>query len=174
MGDDGQFLARHGIGGVQPAAQPRLQHAVIRPRLRKGQHGHEKQILKKSGMIALSSLQGLPVQFFIDPQKDLQKRFPADHLSSDQKAFPHIHQMRRSKHRHLFSRRLQHAAQIGTDRALAVGPRHMQNAQACVRLSQAAQKFPGILRGVFGGKSGNIHNIFHCLLISCDLLSLHK
>ena len=173
MGDDRNLLGAHGVGGVQPAAQPCLQNAVIRLCLGKNKHGHEKQILKKSGMVTLSRLQSLPVQLLVNPQKSCQKCLPANHLPVYHKALPQVHQMGGGKHRHPPARRLQYAPQIGADRAFAVGPRHMKDAQPGVRIPQPAQKRPGVLQGILSGKPGDIHNIIHRLIIGSDPLFLH-
>ena len=137
----------YGVGGIQPPAQSGLQHRKFHSRFRKRGHCHAKQQFKKSGMRKTLAFH------FPDLLHHLFKyshKFPVRNLlSMDPDPLIHPDQMGGDEEARGFPLRPQHGIQIHADRAFSVGPRHMDDLQVPLRISQKAQKILCMLQRVF-------------------------
>ena len=131
---------RDDIGRIEPPAEAGLQQQDIGGGAGEFEEGGAGRHLEEGdGLIAIRPLALL---------EERQQRLLFDQLAGKPDALMEAHQMGRGVDMNAISRRLQHGAQIGDDRALAVGAGDMDDGrQAALRMAQALEQPPGAVQG---------------------------
>ena len=169
------FFSRYRIRCVQPAAHAGLQDAEIRIPLWEQHHGDEKKIFEICRVVGpfLLPLQRPPVQHIVDMSERPQKILLGNHLSRHLEPLPDAHQMGRGEQGDPIPRRLQDAAQIGTNGTFPVCACHMEDAHPAIRISQPVEEGFCLLHRVFGSEPRRLIQIGRRLLKCSYPLSLH-
>ena len=107
------------IGRIEAAAEPHFEHERIGRMTREGEERRRRRDLEKGdGLVAVGAL-----AFF----QHRRQVVLGDQPAGDADALVKAHEMRRGVDVHAVARAFQHGAQIGADRALAVGAGDMDD-----------------------------------------------
>ena len=132
--DHSQIRCFHRIGQIQSAAKSCFDDAIFYPGFLKSTHGHQINKLKKGRMG--NALSYLGIHQFLNFIKGFRKGFVTDLPVIYTYPFIDTDQMGRSKQPSLKPHLPQTGFHIGTDRALAVGPCHMDIVKTFFRASE--------------------------------------
>jgi hypothetical protein len=117
--DDGGQRRRDHVGGVEFAAKAGLQQQDVGLHAREDEEGGDRRDLEEGDRIA-----AIGALAFFD---QIDQRLLFDQRAGDADALMEAHQVRRGIDMHALTRRLQHGAQVGDDRTLAVGAGDMHH-----------------------------------------------
>ena len=142
IGDDGE-VGLQDIGAVEPAAEPRLDHGDVDVGIGEPLETETRGNFEERQ--ALLDEIGFPLR------EEGEYIFLRDHLPVDADALPEITEMRRGEKAGAEPRRPEGGSEHRRDRALAVGPRHMDAAETAFgmaeRLAEGLHRLqPGLVR----------------------------